>query len=190
MARHMWLLVCLIASATVAGAARAGVAQAPAELRLTDLTVPAAQLTDGCTTPPNEPIDQRGTTRLPAGATNPWSPTTPLDLAMVHRMVAAPPRVPDGPPPMPRDSKRFAAQHMPEIAEAYAAVYAGPGEPEIRVWGVRYTAAPPPDSDAHRRPFRIRELFTTDRVIVLVDASDRGACLDAVRAHVRRFMTR
>jgi hypothetical protein len=187
--RHLVLRVVasLAGAAALLGAPAVAPAQARAEVTLAELTIPASELPLGCTLPANVPIDQRGMTRLPAGATNPWYPTESTDLTMVHHMVAGFPRVPDGPPPMPRDARRFGGSLILNMTGAYAAVYTGPGEADIRVWAAQYAGTPPPVGD-QRHAYRVREHFTLGSIIALVDAANPGPCFEAVRAHVRQVM--
>jgi hypothetical protein len=167
-----------------------GFAQSPGDVRLADLTVPAVRLPEGCALPSIQAPDEPRRSWLPAGATNPWMPTELRDKARLLGMVEGAPRIPDGPPPTARESQYFSGRVIDQIEEAYAAVYTGAAEPEIRVVALRYATPAPSGLEAPRRAYRVTERFTSGRLVAVVDAPERGSCFDAVREHLRSVMTR
>jgi hypothetical protein len=154
------------------------------EIPLRQLTVPTERLPQGCGLAAIEPIEKGRPQRLPAIDSNPWFPSAARDKLHVYRMLEGPSRVIDGPPLTAGDARRFEGKLSDDIEEAYHAVYAGPPEPDVRVWALRY-ARPPLTFDQDHRPYRIGVRYTSGRTVAAIEARGRGPCFDAVNAHVR-----
>jgi hypothetical protein len=176
----------------IVGAAGLLLAQAAAfgqasDVRLTDLTVPAARLPEGCVLPKVESPDERRVTSVPANATNPWTPTEDRGKAQLYRVIQGASRVPDGPPMTAGDLRRFEGKVIDDIEEAYMAVYAGPGEANIRVFALKYKS-PQREFERTHRPYRVGASYTAGRVVAVIEAGARGPCFDAVDAHLRAIV--
>jgi hypothetical protein len=100
---------------------------------LADLTVPADRLPTGCGLSPS-PSMRTGDNTMRAGSwaglpisSNPWIGTDRAIVASIVERAVDPPRIPDGPPPTPRESARFRLRLADDVEEAYAAVYTDDG---------------------------------------------------------------
>lgn len=195
------MTVALIAAAyivmTAATAANETVrADAQGAFPLADLTVPAERLPTGCALSPS-PSMRTGDNTMRAGlwaglpiSSNPWTGIDRAIVASIVERVIDPPRMPDGPPPTPREVARFRLRLADDVEEAYAAVYTDGGPSLITVNAIRYadaTQLPPSRSSNRVSPSGFRVAF--GRTVLTVSGSD-GPCLQAVEAHVKDVAAR
>ena len=100
----------------------------PREISLADLTVPSDRLPAGCAlaAAPSERLEgNRVRSGLWTGLnirTNPWIGTDAPILAAIRERLA-PTAVPDGPPLMPSQARRYFLQLADGIDQAYVAIY-------------------------------------------------------------------
>jgi hypothetical protein len=107
---------------------------APRLVALQELTVPAAQLPDGCALK----AETRGTMTVFGFPGNPWIGDDRQTLARMRERAEGSPDVPDGPPLTRAAQARFQARLADGVEEGYSAVYAQAGERDIVVHALRF----------------------------------------------------
>jgi hypothetical protein len=150
-----------------------GQGEPPRPVTLSDLTVPGERLPQGCA------LSAAPVLGIP---TNPWNVADPKALASLRRNMGEVPAVPDAPLTR-RDATAYQSRLAEGVEEGYAAVYAQ-GDPEQRtiVQAVRFTRRNSDPTSPVKPPNAVR--FEIGRIVVVV-SGDRGACFQAVAAHMK-----
>jgi hypothetical protein len=161
---------------------------------LGDLTVPVERLPAGCAVPRSEFVRIDGNQSrggLWAGLsmrTNPASSSEPKLIVEIRERIEGPRLTPDAPALTARDAARFRMQLVDAIDEAYAATYQPSDSFQvIVVYGLRFhdaRAAAEFWSGARAANNPVFAALTVGP-IVAVTTGPRGACLDAVAAHLQ-----
>ena len=163
-----------------------------ARLALEALTVPPNRLPEGCAMPPSDYI-QLSANRVQGGlwaglpiTSNPWIGADRKIVAAVRDRVAAPSRLPDGPPLSGGELRRFRLQLAADVAEAYAGVYydEANGSGSV-VYAARFTRTPVPESTRGSRD--ALRIVHNDTVVVV---SGSGPCFEAVAGYVKDYTSR
>ena len=147
-------------------------------LDLSALTVTPDRLPSGCALKPPQPSG------IIPMESNPARVTDPRLKGLLRQMMD-----PASPPSAHSDVMAALERRGRDVTDAYLAVYAEPGAPEIGVWALRYreTIAPAAAKRIRENPnLRGRDVFVRDDVVLFVwsdGASTR--CFDQVRSHVR-----
>jgi len=160
---------------------------------LSDLTVPADRLPQGCVLSPSQSVRENGNhvrTGLWAGLpirSNPSTSSEPSVIVAIRGRIAGPIVTPDPPALSERGLARFQLQLADGIDEAYAAIYLGPDSQEIvTVYGLRFpdasAAAAFWASAAARKNPRVTGVLLGPIVAVAMGPPD--SCLTAVAAHL------
>lgn len=159
---------------------------------LSDLTVPADRLPPGCAPPPSRVERATGNTfrgdfwaGLPISR-NPQTSSDPKLIVDVRERLEGPRLIPDVPALTARDAARFRIQLADGIDEAYAAIYRHAEFELIVVYGLRFVT---PDAAGEfwsgARAARNPDVAAVvSGAIVAAVSGPRGACRDAVAAHV------
>ena len=175
----------MIAVVAVAGAA--------AIAALGDLTVPPDRLPASCAPSASRLVRVSGNTfrdqwvGLPI-TSNPATSSEPRVVVAIRERIEGLRTTPDPPALTARDLARFRAQLADGIDEAYAAVYQEPDSSEyVAVYGLRFAdtlaATEFWSTAAAAKNARITAL--TSGPIVAIATGTRGACFDAVAAHLK-----
>jgi hypothetical protein len=161
-----------------------------------DLTVPQERLPAGCALAPKDAVrldDGRVRSGLWAGLripTNPWAGSERPIVVSIRERMAAPARMPDGPPLSKREASRFRMQLADGVEEAYAAIYRqsdSNAEP-IVVYASKFTDGRPPERPSVTRASAAENPRLMRVTIGSIDAfvtGDGGPCFQAVGAHLK-----
>jgi hypothetical protein len=156
--------------------------QGPVALDLAALTVPSVGLPATCAlaTRQSEPTGY-------LFSTNPWRGADPRRVAAIRGRMD-PPRIPDGPPLTRPEMTAYNLRLAEGVAEAYLALYRQTGLSQlISVHGLRFEAVEEARQFAAGVSVSSRSsgVVASNGPIVAMAFGPQGACLDAVRAHLR-----
>jgi hypothetical protein len=168
---------------------------------LSRLTVPAAELPNGCalnpSAPKSAPTASAGVTVTHGAApqrfsfpTNPWAGVDRKLVAAVHMEIDATlePPLPDRPPTTARESAASELKWADDILEAYHAAYTSPDGHQVEVFAVTFNdiklaTPPPPDAMRLTRPGLTRRLVH-GATVIRVSAPIPNGCFEPVRAYI------
>jgi len=161
---------------------------------LGDLTVPPERLPAGCALSPSASIRESGNrirTGLWAGLpirTNPATSSEPSLIVAIRERIEGARVTPDAPALTARGLARFRIQLADGIEEAYAAIYREEDTLQlVTVHGLRFEdeLAATDFWNGAASAKNPRAIGARSGSIVAVAAGPRGACLDAVGAHLK-----
>ena len=164
---------------------------------LSDLTVPADRLPQGCALSPSQSVRESGN-HLRGGLwaglpirTNPSTSSEPSVIVAIRIRITGPLVTPDPPALSEHGLARFQLQLADGIDEAYAAVYLESETQElVTLYGLRFAEARAAEAfwnDAAARP-RTRPGVTSARlgpIVAFGIGSPGNTCLGAVSAHLK-----
>ena len=174
---------------------------------LSALTIPAANLPEGCglTPLPPEPSPRppivlpdgtvivrsstsHGTGRFPS---NPWFGTEYEYIAQIRASFEGVPQMPDGPPLDRADASRLKARLAGDITDAYHASYDTTSDGPVLIQAVRYADAKwaPPTSWMRTLIGARRNSIESVRIVrghavILITGHAQGQCFKAVRNYI------
>lgn len=163
---------------------------------LSKLTVPATALPAGCALKPAAPRPSPAADGVvavyDASSLFPVNPWVGVDRGFVRQIrvsMDGVPRLPDGPPPHPREAAAFESQLADHVLEAYHAIYEGADGSRIVVSAVTFDdvtlARPDPLSVTMNPPRGFRSRIVRGATVVLVTASAENPCARLIDTYVR-----
>ena len=162
------------------------VARTQGRIAFETLTVPPANLPQGCAlSPPRE-----AGIGMPIPS-NPWLGNDPSVVISIRERVARPPEVPDGPPLSRSELARFRFRLAEDVLEAYMAVYKDSTTDDARlipVYAVRFNGPAEPRVPRNRDARGGSLQIVRDDTVILL--TGRGACFDAVAAFITSVQPR